>query len=316
VLRTLIVPLDGFEESRTILPWAAWLARSADVSVVLVRAIPWPPPSSSVESYAYLLAKTLEMIDADLGSVRDRLIEQGVPTRMVVRKGDPGEVILGLVHEIDACAVAMATRGRGGVSRLVLGSVAEKVVARAAVPVLLTSPGDSGPKAASISGRYVIPLDGSSHAESALDWAQATAAGGSSLLLVQVIPEAQRSVALGHRVMVPDHPSATHWAVEDSGEYLLGLARNIDRERFSVQVTVRVGEVADQILTAAEDHDADLIVMSSEGRTGPARWLLGSVADEVVRRSEHPVWVVPSRSGASIRGRLAEPAFRAASMPR
>ena len=315
MMRTLIVPLDGSEESRAILPWAAWLARSADLSVVLVRAIPWPPPGSSVESYAYLLASTLETVDADFGNVRDCLVEQGVPVWVAVRKGDLAEVITVLAHELDACAIAMATRRRGGVSRLGLGGVAEKVVARATVPVLLASHGHPEPKAGATSGRYLIPLDGSPRAERALDGTQATAADGSSLILVQVIPAAQRSVALGHRVKVTDHVPATRWAVEDASEYLLGLARTIDPDRFAVRVIVRVGEVTDQILAAASDHDVDLIVMATDGRTGPTRWLLGSIADEIVRRSGQPVYVIPAPAGEHIRELASGPGRRAAVTP-
>jgi nucleotide-binding universal stress UspA family protein len=80
-------------------------------------------------------------------------------------------------------------------------------------------------------------------------------------------------------------------------------------------VTVRVGEVTDQILTTAGDRDADLIVMVTDGRTGPARWLLGGIADEVICRSGRPVWVVPARAGDRIRGLGSGPGRRAAVTP-
>src|SRR5207249_601108 len=74
--------------------------------------------------------------------------------------------------------------------------------------------------------------------------------------------------------------------------------------RYQVETTVRTGRPADEILAAAEQWHADLVVLSTHGRTGAQRWLLGSVADAVVRQAELPVYLVGARALAV--GALAE----------
>lgn len=140
--------------------------------------------------------------------------------------------------------------------------------------------------------RVLVPLDGSEEAERALPIAARLArASGGSLILVRVV-RAPVEFELG---VVP--PAA--WAPAAAPEEREGAAAYLDEVRqrdilagISTATAVYAGPPAAMILTAATSYAADLIVLTSHGRTGMERWLLGSVAAEVVRESPIPALVL------------------------
>ncbi len=304
--RPLLVPLDGSELGEAALPWAVTLARSHDVPVVLVRVIGRPPYRAPAEAYAQFLTATRTPIEADLERVRQRLAAAGRRVETAIRDGDAAESILNLADEIGAFAIVMAFHGRGGLTRLVLGSVAERVLEQATVPVLLVRAGAARNQTRPALSRLPVPLDGSPLAEQALSSAQDLAADGVTLLLLQIVPPVQRFLAGGRRVATVDR-AATRRAVTEAEEYLDRLARAVDSARVSTRTAVRTGAAGSEILSAARNEAVDLVVMGTHGRTGPARWLMGSVADEVVRRGEQPVFLVSTRTmAARVLGPLVE----------
>jgi CBS domain-containing protein len=92
--------------------------------------------------------------------------------------------------------------------------------------------------------------------------------------------------------------SATQGLVDRAEEYLRQRAGSIENG-LTIVTEARVGTPVDEILAAADAHYAGLIVMSTHGRTGPARWVLGSVADQIVRRFDGPVLLVSTRALAA-----------------
>jgi nucleotide-binding universal stress UspA family protein/predicted transcriptional regulator len=297
----LLVPLDGSELSEVALPWAASLARGHGFSLVLVRVVPWPlwmgQPDGYMtpDVYEHVRATELDEATTYLAAVRQRLVARNLVVETVVAEGFPATAILDLAEERDAVAIVMATHGRGGVARLVLGSVATQMVAQATMPLLLVRPEPSVPAATPTLRRLLVPLDGSPLAEQALDLAQAVASEGATLLLLRVVaPVERRKPGVG----VPDtfiDEVATQGAVREAASYLRQLAESRVRPPCAVETLVRVGHPTEQIFAAAQEASADLIVASTHGRTGPRRWLLGSVADGLVRRAEVPVFLVSAR---------------------
>src|SRR6478672_6059462 len=136
---TLIVPLDGSQLSEAAVPWAACLARTHGLLLLLVRVTPWlnyplgdgPGMYLSPSFYDDILAASHEAAQAELDAERQRLAEQGLTVETAVRDGPAADVILDLADEIGALAIVMATHGRGGLRRLLLGSVAERIIQQA-----------------------------------------------------------------------------------------------------------------------------------------------------------------------------------------
>jgi nucleotide-binding universal stress UspA family protein len=125
----------------------------------------------------------------------------------------------------------------------------------------------------------LVPLDGSALAEQALPFAERVArATRARLLLARVVPPfsaAETSIALEAR------------------ENLEEVASRLRRAEITVEVAVREGDAATQIVGTVEARGADLIIMSTHGRSGVGRWLYGSVADAVIRLAQVPVVLIP-----------------------
>lgn len=147
--------------------------------------------------------------------------------------------------------------------------------------------------------RVVVPLDGSALAERALPHAERVLAEGGTLILITVM---EPGLPMSHfeAVELADTRDAARLAraVREAMErpreaaeaYLAGAVRKVTRGDLAVTTRVLEGNPVERIVEAA--RDADLVVMSTHGRTGMARFLIGSVAERVVRHAPVPVLVV------------------------
>jgi nucleotide-binding universal stress UspA family protein/predicted transcriptional regulator len=301
----LLVPLDGSPLGEAALPWAACLARARGLSVVLARVIRWPflvadgmtGAFLSTDLYAQIVDDERQAATAYLDPLRRRLADEGLEVSTSIREGEPTEELLDLADELGAYAIVMATRGRGGLARLANENLADRVLQHATVPVLLVRARDdepTEPAAPPTLGRLLVPLDGSPLAERALDVALEVATPDATLVVMRAVP-VDRDLAAGRTTLTVVDEEETQRVAAEAEEYLRGVRDELARDGRSVEVDVRVGETGEEILAAADERATDLIVMATHGRTGPARWLLGSVADQVVRHSECPVLLVSAR---------------------
>jgi nucleotide-binding universal stress UspA family protein len=175
---------------------------------------------------------------------------------------------------IDARLVVMATHGRGGLERAWLGSVADDLVRRSPIPLLLLRPGADAATSAVRVRRILVPLDGSVLAETILEPA---------LDLARLDPEAQLVLLT---VIPPESPGfgpATR-------AWLDGVAHRIHATGVRVRTRVESGApVARAILEVALQEETDLLALATHGRSGLLRLALGSVADHLLRRSHVPI---------------------------
>lgn len=151
----------------------------------------------------------------------------------------------------------------------------------------------------------LVPLDGSARAERAVPLAERIARySGNHVMLLQVV---SRPAPLSG-AYVPQLPSV-EWIQQDvaaAKEYLTHVAQWPSLDGMTIETRVEIGAPAEVILEVAEAQDADLIVICGHGRTGPSRWVLGSVAEHVLRRAPMPVLVLREH-GSVPDGPLAEP---------
>jgi len=140
--------------------------------------------------------------------------------------------------------------------------------------------------------RIVVPLDGSKLAEEVLTHVRTLASClGSEIILMRVTAYPSYEYLLAD----PSVASSLQTTLEgEASEYLGGLVDSLRRAGFQAQAEVVTagGPVADAIIAFAHKEQADLIAMSTHGRTGPSRWFLGSVADRVVRGAGVPVLMI------------------------
>ncbi len=208
--RKVLIPLDGSEFSRRILQVVQDFFDPKDVSLSLFRVAPPPsvpadygsardvmvggyPMSGSYEAYSAAMERGYSLLEQELENQRvelteelrvdaERLRDLGYTVKIEIQFGDPAQRIIQVVHEQQIGLVAMATHGRSGFSRLVLGSVAERVLRGAAAPVLLLRPegaaglGTAASQLASALGhvsilRMAVATDGSTFGQRAVSLA-------------------------------------------------------------------------------------------------------------------------------------------------
>jgi nucleotide-binding universal stress UspA family protein len=202
--------------------------------------------------------------------------------------------------------IVMTTHGRGPLSRFWLGSVADQLVRRSPVPILLVHPSSGAPDLTSdtVLLRILIPLDGSELAEQilqpAIDLGRLMDADYTLLRVVEPVG----SVAYDAPMYVL--PSDARRADQDHREaqvYLERVAERFRRQSLSVRIRVLTSpHPATSIIDEGMTDGAQLIALQTHGRRGLARILLGSVADKVVRGASMPVLVF--RPGSKITGEL------------
>jgi nucleotide-binding universal stress UspA family protein len=138
--------------------------------------------------------------------------------------------------------------------------------------------------------KILVPLDGSKVAEGVLPHARELAySEGAELILLTVGANPALDFAFSD-------PGLAQRSVQEQEErskkYITEIENQLKAAGFKASTLLRVGSVADVILGVAEELQVDVIAMSTHGRTGPARWLLGSIAERVIHNSKVPVLLI------------------------
>jgi nucleotide-binding universal stress UspA family protein len=143
--------------------------------------------------------------------------------------------------------------------------------------------------------RILLTLDGSEMAEQALTPALGFAeCFQSELFLLRVVSPLAKSYRAG-AAYVAKVEAAEKALIGEADEYLNSIAAEIRENGMAVEVATRFGNPSKAIVEFVDQNEIDLVVMCTRGQTGPARWLLGSVVDHVVRTASIPVVAVPAR---------------------
>ncbi len=289
----LLVPLDGSSLAEAALPYAFTLGKRLGAQLLLLRAQPPGPAEGGVPAKG--VAAPGETL-AYLEEVQRRASAQGITSRIAAVPGNAAEAILDAVATKKCDLVVMSTHGRSGITRWVLGSVADKVLHAAAVPVLLIRPkaGGGAPDHTSVLSKIIVPLDGSGLAEAALQPAEQLARSlGLSLLLVQVVDP--RIFNYVGPEMSGSYQNLYTSLDRTAKDYLIALAAGPAKAGLAVETAVLNGLPGGSISDLAQNTPGSLVVMSSHGRSGLSRWALGSVAEKVARDSLAPVLILQSR---------------------
>jgi nucleotide-binding universal stress UspA family protein len=243
-------------------------------------------------------AAELNEARAGLQQIVARVADSPANWSVAAAYGDPAAHILQMIEHQGIDLVVMTTHGRGALGRALFGSVADRIVRAAPVPVLLIRPDVAAPEKMNIR-RLLVPLDGSELAEAALPAASALAKRLEvPVHLVRATNSMATLATLSGSTPFPVNPPADVYErlasdLDNSARaYLADVATRLRGEGIEVSVEVRDGSPYTEILDAV--HPGDVLVMTSHGRGGVMRWLLGSVAEKLVREAPAPILLVPS----------------------
>lgn len=299
----ILVPLDGSSLAEQALPCATTLARRLPADLVLFRAV-WIPPDiqemldeSTVKLNAIVAQMEAEAKDY-LGPLVKQLGHAGLDARPAVRRGPAADAILDYAEQSNINHIVMATHGYSGIKHWTHGSVAERVLQAAHVPLLLVRAGEENQlqdwQQPMVCRRVLVPLDGSQVAEQILPTVTRIAQSFSAEVVLFQVPIAYVSGWMTGEWYLPVQ-GVLETAEEDAHTYLSSVAARLEAQGLDVGISTGMGSVANCIVEYAEANSVDLVAMCTHGRTGLARWTLGSVADRVLRAGSTPILLVRAK---------------------
>lgn len=280
-------------------------------AVALTAGMPWPVGASATVlavvperwSFGDLSPEARQVVDDTLAKVRqveraaaERLAAQaaeelrarGLSAQAEAREGRPSEVILGRASDLPASLIAIGARGLSAPDEFLLGSTAHKVSHYAECPVLVVRPPERAQPTS-----VILAADGSPEAERAAEFLCALSLPGWAEVTVVSVAEMTVGVPAGARQPVTDAPEAVRQALLDAAEARTAeIMRRLGACGAQVRSAIRPGHPAGEILAAAREHDADLVVVGARGQTRAAPFPLGGVAQKVVKYAPCSVLVV------------------------
>jgi len=262
----ILVPLDGSSIGDSVLQSIYPLIRSRHVESTLVHVAETP--------------QSVESLEARLQRQQEALQGRGVETRIRIIPGKPAEEILRQAEVGGFDLIAMATHGRTGLDRVLLGSVAEEVVRSSTIPTLLCK---SGGRIGEWE-RILVALDGTPGSEEILD--DVVRLARSSHATVHLL-----RVGLGLLMSDAYRGVGFKFKCDGTAAYLDAIATRLGAQGVDVVPEQRQGMAGVEIAALARQRDAGLVCMTTEGRPEEIPGAARSVAAEVIRSSPCPVYV-------------------------
>ncbi|MCC7043482.1 MAG: universal stress protein [Acidobacteria bacterium] len=287
-VKRILCPVDLSDASRRALDYALALGRHHEADVRVLQVVDlhgWA--GASVEGLDALTGQTRAALEEQLGWWVARSVD-GAGASTDVREGPVVPGILAAAREAGIDLIVMGTHGRSGFERLALGSVAEKVLRKAACPVLVVPTRQDAIVRTGLLSRVVCATDFSEPSLRALAWARMFVGDAlHALSLVNVI-----DWPLGDTHGSDPVTQLRHNLEQEATESLRRIAD--DGGASSAELVVRHGKAGHQLLQYAREAHAELIVMGVSGRGAIDRALLGSTAQRVLRDAPCPVLAVPA----------------------
>jgi nucleotide-binding universal stress UspA family protein len=297
----ILVPLDGSKTSEKVLPYARYLAGKFNVPVELLAVL------DIAEMATHISAEKARHLDTMIedGMRASTTYIRGVATTFpdgkvtcTVEKDRAEEAIINKAEADGGTLITMATHGRSGLNRFLLGSVAEKVLRGSDNHLLLVRATETGQTTGEAAFKSIIvPLDGSELAESVLP------------PVATMAKELNLEVVLFRAYHIPYNAYAGddgYYAVnydeliagvrDEAKEYLDKKVEEMKKlGGAKVSAVTKEGFAGDEIIALGRKTPDALIAMCSHGRSGVKRFVLGSVTENVVRHSDDPVLVVRAK---------------------
>jgi nucleotide-binding universal stress UspA family protein len=282
--RKLIVPLDGSVKVEGVLPFVDDLAAKFNSEIVIIGV-------SAVRTI-----NVPRLLSTYIESIADKIRSKGIQVQAHLLPGNPGEEIINFANKNNDGILVLASYGGSGSGHWLLGDLIGKITLRTFIPVLLIPEKRLNPD--NLSSRFkriLVPLDTSLDGEAALPWAvELSKKASSKIFLLHVIPSIYKNYGL------PDYAvnfeKQLFETLRNEGEkYLKDVTGNLTKENLDTVYHITAGTPAEKIFTYAEEHLIDLIAISTHGRTGIKRFVLGSVARQVIFSTDIPVLLIRAK---------------------
>lgn len=297
--KQILVPLDGSELAEVALPYAEELSVELGIGIKLLRVVTLPvysEPTGGVYAAEREVAlrsgarEYLEKVSCDLKA-------KSINVKLDIKCGTAAEEIMDDALKNEIGLVVLATHGHSGVLRWALGSVADKVIRGTEKPVMLIRAKGRHPAkpAQRILKKILVPLDGSREGEAVIPHIAWLASGlGAEVVLFQALAGGYHTItAKGYEYAIyAEQQIASDKAF--AKDYLSDVGKQLKEKGIKLGAEVRLGHAAEEIIEFTDEVNADMVAMSTHGRSGVGRWVLGSVAEKVLHEGNKPLLLVRS----------------------
>lgn len=293
-IKKILFPTDFSTCSEQAFDYALEITRRFNAELHLLHCIVVYNATDSFTSISGLEAVYEKLKDLSVENMT-RMIEKNSAQDLKIEQQhipaiSAGPMIIDYAEKYDIDLIVMGTNGRQGVSHMLLGSIAEKAVQSAKCPVL-TVREKLVTKADGIIAKILVPIDFSQPSLAALEYAKNIARiYQSRLQLLHVIERPKYAP-----IYPLDSISLANKESNLQGKLMTELAtiaKNLEEPSIECDIFVVEGQASRDITKFAKEHGSDLIVISTQGLTGVEHFLMGSVAEKVVRRASCPVWTI------------------------
>lgn len=307
--KRILVPLDRSELAEAPLGYAVWLAQKSGAELVLMHVC-GPEDCACEPEKCRVIPEARHYLEEKVATVaRQSQHTEGSIERVKphIVAGDPATQILRYVEEREVGLVIMATHGRSGVRRWLIGSVADKVVRNSNRPVRLMKSFTNTPErnGGQPDQTVLVLLDGSELAETILPYAAYHAGlGNGELILLSVCEPPDIMHPISYHLIPDSYPPSrpiqwykyaeqeTKRQQEQCHLYLNKMADGMKEKGLRVRYESPFGDPANEITNYLGSNRVSLVAMTTRGRSGVSRWALGSVADKVLIASPSPVLII------------------------
>lgn len=304
-VKTILVPLDFSRTAMYALDYAWALAKQLKSQVHLMH-VQLPDEACAVPGAAHLMrecAESVTFLHQRLGQLDGERGPRFWPENCHIRTGHPYQEICNLAKELNVDLIVLGSRGNVGLKRVLLGSTAERVVRFSPCPVLVVHQRKKGKIFDRSAKKFPIRK-----IVAPIDFSQCSMKG--AMYAAFLAREFDAKLCLFHSVQLPakaiidrlspDPLATTNRMSVKNARLEMQAFRQLDFFRgVKTAGEVRTGYPIEEIYAETKRPDTDLVVISTHGRSGFDRMLLGSVAEHAVRYAECPVLVVPSRDAGS-----------------
>ena len=294
-MKKIAVLLDGSLYAAQALPYAEALARATNAHLVLMSSVK-NETAAHLETYD----ATVQQRQVYLAALKEQLDQVGLSVSTEVCGGYLADTTRQLVEEQDIDLVVTSTVGKSGNPHWLSGGISSKLMRQVTKPVLLVQTLDDQALIAPRMARILVSLDGSILAENTLPYARAFAtAFGSEIILLAVpqVPQVQ-----DYRAPDAAVTQIRTKTEETMDNFLDAIARSLRADGVQVRTMTQGSLPVRTIVSVADEEDVDLIMLTSRGRGGFDRIIMGSVAESVVAQSHRAVLMVPRPAGGEERG--------------
>jgi nucleotide-binding universal stress UspA family protein len=290
----ILVPLDGSELAQIALPYAEKLAGKLGYQITLIYV------SGSIDDqyhhmHQFYLQKMAETARQAAEIHVENLEVKAIKVETAILLGDPAEQIVDYADKEGVGLIIMSTHGRSGIKRWAMGSVADKVLRATKQPLALIRAKRARPDAPerNILSKILVTLDGSKQSEAVIPYIEELASKlKADITLLQVVLPDYNLSTTGE----PEYGVYSEKHLESiqalAREYLENIAAQLKQRGINAKPEVALGTAAETIIKFADAIAADMVALSTHGRSGVSRWALGSVAERVLRAGDTPLLLV------------------------